>query len=76
MWVVIENKYAKDKKIGYAELEIIDKDDGDECLSVMYRINEDNDLDVYVQCEIDEDEIRKIIKTLAIYLDDEGLWED
>jgi len=76
MWVVIENKYAKDKKIGYAELETIDKDDGDECLSVMYRINEDNDLDVYVQCEIDEDEIRKIIKTLAIYLDDEGLWED
>lgn len=76
MWVVIENKYAKDKKIGYAELETIDKDDGDECLSVMYRINEDNDLDVYVQCEIDEDEIRKIIKTLAIYLDDKGLWED
>lgn len=76
MWVVIENKYAKDKKIGYAELETIDKDDGDECFSVMYRINEDNDLDVYVQCEIDEDEIRKIIKTLAIYLDDEGLWED
>jgi hypothetical protein len=76
MWVVIENKYAKDKKIGYAELETIDKDDGDEWLSVMYRINEDNDLDVYVQCEIDEDEIRKIIKTLAIYLDDEGLWED
>lgn len=76
MWVVIENKYAKDKKIGYAELETIDKDDGDECLSVMYRINEDNDLDVYVQCEIDEDEIRKIIKTLAICLDDEGLWED
>ena len=76
MWVVIENKYAKDKKIGYAELETIDKDDGDECLSVMYRINEDNDLDVYVQCEIDEDEIRKIIKPLAIYLDDEGLWED
>lgn len=76
MWVVIENKYAKDKKIGYAELETIDKDDSDECLSVMYRINEDNDLDVYVQCEIDEDEIRKIIKTLAIYLDDEGLWED
>lgn len=76
MWVVIENKYAKDKKIGYAELETIDKDDGDECLSVMYRINEDNDLDVYVQCEIDEDEIRKIIKTLAIYLEDEGLWED
>lgn len=76
MWVVIENKYAKDKKIGYAELETMDKDDGDECLSVMYRINEDNDLDVYVQCEIDEDEIRKIIKTLAIYLDDEGLWED
>lgn len=76
MWVVIENKYAKDKKIGYAELETIDKDDGDECLSVMYRINEDNDLDVYVQCEIDEDEIRKIIKTLAIYLDDEELWED
>lgn len=76
MWVVIENKYAKDKKIGYAELETIDKDDGDECLSVMYRINEDNDLDVYVQYEIDEDEIEKIIKTLAIYLDDEGLWED
>lgn len=76
MWVVIENKYAKDKKIGYAELETIDKDDGDEWLSVMYRINEDNDLDVYVQCEIDEDEIRKIIKTLAIYLDDKGLWED
>lgn len=76
MWVVIENKYAKDKKIGYAELEAIDKNDGNEWFPVMYRINEDNDLDVYVQCEIDEDEIRKIIKTLAIYLDDEGLWED
>lgn len=76
MWVVIENKYAKDKKIGYAELETIDKNDGNEWFPVMYRINEDNDLDVYVQYEIDEDEIRKIIKTLAIYLDDEGLWED
>ena len=42
----------------------------------MYRINEDNDLDVYVLYEIDEDEIEKIIKILAIYLEDEGLWED
>lgn len=76
MWVVIENKYAKDKKIGYAELKTIDKNNGDEWFSVMYRINEDNDLDVYVQYEIDKDEIKKIIKTLAIYLEDEGLWED
>lgn len=76
MWVVIENKYAKDKKIGYAELETIGRDDGDEWFSVMYRINEDNDLDVYVQHEIDKDEIEKIIKTLVIYLEDEGLWED
>lgn len=36
MWVVIENKYAKDKKIGYAEVETINKDDGDEWFSVMY----------------------------------------
>lgn len=76
MWVVIENEYAKDKKIGYAELETIDKNNGSEWFSVMYRINEDNDLDVYVQYEIDEDEIEKIIKTLSIYLEDEGLWED
>lgn len=76
MWVVIENKYAKDKKIGYAELETIDKNNGNEWFPVMYRINEDNELDVYVQYEIDEDEIEKIIKTLAIYLDDERLWED
>lgn len=76
MWVVIENKYAKDKKIGYAEVETINKDDGDEWFSVMYRINEDNDLDVYVQYEIDEREMKEIIKTLAIYLEDEGLWED
>ena len=39
MWVVIENKYAKDKKIGYAELETIDKNNGNEWFSVMYRIN-------------------------------------
>ena len=42
----------------------------------MYRINEDNDLDVYVQYEIGECEMKEIIKTLAIYLEDEGLWED
>lgn len=76
MWVVIENEYAKNKEIGYAELETIGRDDGDEWFSVMYRINEDNDLDVYVQYEIDKDEIKEIIKTLAIYLEDEGLWED
>lgn len=76
MWVVIENEYAKDKKIGYAELETIGRDDGDGWFSVMYRINEDNDLDVYVQYEIDECEIKEIIKTLAIYLEDERLWED
>ena len=76
MWVVIENKYAKDKKIGYAELETINKNNGDEWFSVMYRINEDNDLDVYVQYEIDECEMKEIIKTLAIYLEDEGLWGD
>lgn len=29
MWAVIENEYAKDKRIGYAELETVDRDDGD-----------------------------------------------
>ena len=76
MWAVIENEYAKDKRIGYAELKTVDRDDGDEWFPVMYCINEDNYLDIYVQYEIDECEMKEIKKTLAIYLEDEGLWED
>lgn len=76
MWSVIENEYVKDRKIGYAELKTIDSDDGNSWFPVMYRINEDNDLDIYVQYEIDECEMKEIKKALAIYLEDEGVWED
>ena len=76
MWTVIENEYVKDKKIGYAELETIDSEDGDSWFPVMYQINEDNELEVYVQYEIDEDEMAEIKKALTFYLEDNDIWEE
>lgn len=76
MWVLIDNKYSKEFKFGYAEFETVDRDDGDEWISAMYCITEDNELVIYFQYEFDEEDLSEVKKCLKEELKEYHIYED